>query len=144
MLLRLGNTLSEVSMRRRRSGSGQTVVLVALMLPALLGANYLPDNPSQALTTANQLAQNNGVKAGEIVSTSVAADNLSISIKLQRTVPYFLAKVLGLSNGIVTTAATATPQFPPSTLNATMPSQVPAGRGYGDDSSAAKSACRRI
>ena len=153
-----------------RKSSGQTVVLVALMLPALLGAvalgtdvtvfyfnwvqlqkaadagalagaNYLPDNPSQACTTANQLAQNNGVKASEIVSTGVAADNLSISIKLQRTVSYFLAKVLGLSNGIVTTAATATPQFPPSTLNATMPGQVPPG---GDNNGANGDTCADI
>lgn len=139
-----------------RNSRGQTLVIVAMMLPALLGAvalgtdvsvfyfnwvqlqkaadsavlggaNYLPDNPAQARTTANQLAQNNGVKAGEIASTTVAANNLSISIKLQRTVPYFLARVLGLTNGIVTTAATATPQFPPSTLNAGTPGQVPSG-----------------
>jgi Flp pilus assembly protein TadG len=154
----------------RRRSSGQTVVIVALILPALLGAvalgtdvsvfyfnwvqlqkaadsaalagaNYLPDNPSQAQTTANQLAESNGVKASEIVSTAVAPDNLSISIKLQRTVPYYVAKVLGLTSGIVTTSATATPQFPPSTLNASTPGQVPSG---GDDNGANGGTCANI
>ena len=154
----------------RRKNSGQTIVFVALMLPALLGAvalgtdvtifyfnwvqlqkaadsaalagaNYLPDNPSQARTVANQLAQSNGVKAGEIVSTAVSVDNLSITIQLQRTVPYFLAKVLGLSNGIVTTAATATPQFPPSTLNAGTPGQVPVG---GDNNGGNGGTCTSV
>ena len=154
----------------RRKSSGQTLVIVALMLPALLGAvalgtdvavfyfnwgqlqkaadsaalagaNYLPDNPAQAATTANQLAQNNGVAASEIISTSVTADNLSISIKLQRTVPYYLARVLGLTSGIVATSATATPQFSPGTVNAGTPSQVPPG---GDDNGNNGGACAEV
>lgn len=153
-----------------RKSKGQTLVIVALMLPALLGAvalgtdvgvfyfnwvqlqkaadsaalggaNYLPDNPTQATSTANQLAQNNGIKASEIVSTSVAADDLSISIKLQRTVPYYVARVLGLTNGIVTTSATAAPQFPPTTLNATAPGKIPVG---GDNNGANGSTCAAI
>lgn len=94
---------------------------------ALAGANYLPDNPAQAIATANQLAQNNGIKAGEIISTVVAPDNLSVSVSLRRTVPYYLARVLGLTTGNVTTSATAAPQFAPSTVNATTPGQVPPG-----------------
>jgi hypothetical protein len=102
----------------------------------LAGANYLPDNPAEATAIANQLAQSNGVKSGEIVSTIVADDDLSISIKLQRTVPYFLARVLGLTSGAVTTAATATPQFAPTTVNAGTPGQVPPdGDNNGDNGS---------
>lgn len=108
---------------------------------ALAGANWLPDNASQATTTANQFAQSNGVKAGEIVSTTVAADSLSISITLQRTVPYYLARVLGLTNGIVTTSATAAPQFPPSTLNAGTPGQVPPG---GDNNGGNGGSCASV
>ena len=108
---------------------------------ALAGANYLPDNPSQAQATATQFAESNGIKASEIVSTTVSADSLSISIKLQRTVPYFVARVLGLTTGVVTTSATATPQFPPSTLNATTPGQVPSG---GDDNGANGGTCAAI
>ena len=154
----------------RRKSRGQTVVIISLALPALLGAialgtdvtvfyfhwvqlqkaadsavlagaNFLPDNPSQALTTANQLAENNGIKASEIVSTTVAADDSSISITLRRTVPYFLARVLGLTTGFVTTAATAAPQFAPTTLNASAPGQVPPG---GDNNGANGSTCATI
>jgi len=108
---------------------------------ALAGANWLPDNASQATTTANQFAQSNAVKASEIVSTTVAADRLSISITLQRTVPYYLARVLGLTNGIVTTSATAAPQFPPSTLNAGTPGQVPPG---GDNNGGNGGSCASV
>jgi len=81
-----------------RCSSGQTLVLVALIIPALLGAialgtdvtvfyfnwvqlqkaadaavlagaNYLPDNPSSVQTAANTLAKSNGIKASEIVNT---------------------------------------------------------------------------
>jgi hypothetical protein len=153
-----------------RKSKGQTLVIVALMLPALLGAlalgtdvavfyfnwvqlqkaadsaalagaNYLPDNPTQATSTANQLAQNNGIKASEILSTTVAADDLSISIRLQRTVPYYVARVLGLTNGVVATSATAAPQFPPTTMNATSPAQVPVG---GDNNGANGNICAAI
>ena len=151
----------------RRNSPGQTVVLVALMIPVLLGAvalgtdvsvfyfnwvqlqkaadsaalagaNYLPDNPSQAQAAATQFAESNGIKASEIVSTTLGANDLSISIKLQRTVPYYVARVLGLTTGIVTTSATAAPQFPPSTLNASTPGQVPVG---GDNNGANGGTC---
>jgi Flp pilus assembly protein TadG len=150
-----------------RKSRGQTLVIVALIVPALLGAvalgtdvtmfyfnwmqlqkaadsavlggaSWLPDNPSQAKTTANQLVVQNGVQASEIISNNVAADNLSISLKLQRTVPYFLARALGLTSGIVTTAATAAPQYPPSTVNANTPSQIPSG---GDNNGANGGVC---
>jgi Flp pilus assembly protein TadG len=153
-----------------RKSSGQTLVIVALMLPVLLGAvalgtdvtmfyfnwvqlqkaadsaalagaNWLPDNASQATATANQFAQSNGVKASEIVSTTVTSDNLFISIKLHRTVPYYLAKVLGLTQGIVSTSATATPQFSPSTVNASTPGQIPPG---GDNNGANGGSCASI
>jgi len=108
---------------------------------ALAGANYLPDNPSTAQQAATQLAKSNGVQSAEILSTSVAADNLSISVRLQRTVPYYFARALGLTSGVVTTAATATPQFPPSSLNATTPGQVPSG---GDNNGANGDTCSTV
>jgi hypothetical protein len=93
----------------------------------LAGATWLPDNPAQALTTAVQIAEQNGVAAAEISSTNVASDDLSIRMKLQRTVPYYFARVLGLNSATINVAAAAAPQFPPSTMNATSPSQIPPG-----------------
>jgi len=153
-----------------RSCRGQTVVLLALIIPVLLGAvalgtdvsvfyfnwvqlqkaadvavlagaNYLPDNPTTAQTVATNLAENNGIKASEILSTTLGASNTTISIKLQRTVPYYFARVLGLTSGVVTTAATATPQYAPSTLNASTPGQVPSG---GDNGGANGTTCSNI
>ena len=153
-----------------RCHRGQTMIIFALIIPALLGvialgtdvsvfyfnwvqlqkaadaavlagANYLPDNPSTAQNTATQLAETNGIKAAEILATSIGANNLSISIQLRRTVPYYFARVLGLTNGIVTTSATASPQFPPSTLNATAPAQVPSS---GDNGGANGGTCAAV
>ena len=144
----------------RRNSKGQFAVIIAVAIPFLLGAtalgadiaveyynwvqlqkaadaavlggaNYLPDNPDQATATAQQLAQADGVNVAEITSNTVAPDHLSITMQVQRTVPYYFAKVLGLTNGIVIASASAGPQFPPSTVNATSPSQVPPG---GDNS----------
>src|ERR1700722_18455536 len=76
----------------------------------LAGANSLPDNPTQAISVAKQFAQLNGVTAAEIASTTVTPDNLSISMHVQRTVPYYFARVLGLNNVAMAAAATAAPQ----------------------------------
>ncbi len=151
----------------KRMSKGQMLVVIALVIPVLVGAialgsdvavfyynwvqlqkaadagviagaNYLPDNPDLAVTTANQYAQTNGATAGEIVSTTVAANDLSLTINLQRTVPYYFAQVLGLASGTVAVAATASPQYSPSTVNATTPSQVPAG---GDNNGNNGTAC---
>jgi hypothetical protein len=91
------------------------------------GANYLPDNPDQATSTAQQLAELNGMAAGEIISNTVAADHLSITMLVQRTVPYYFARLLGLLNGTVSASASAAPQFPPTTVGANNPSQIPSG-----------------
>jgi Putative Flp pilus-assembly TadE/G-like len=151
----------------KRMSRGQTIIVLALALPALLGAvalgtdvaifyynwvqlqkaadaavlagaNYLPDNPDQAKAIANQYAQTDGAKAGEIVATTVSEDDLSLTIKLQRTVPYYFAKVLGLATGVVATTATASPEFPPSTVNANTPANVPPG---GDNNGTSGTFC---
>ncbi|HUY17833.1 MAG TPA: pilus assembly protein TadG-related protein [Candidatus Binataceae bacterium] len=137
----------------RRKSKGQTIVVIALVMPVLLGAialgtdvaifyfnwvqlqkaadaavlagaNYLPDNSTQAITTANQYAQSDGAKAAEITSTTVTPDDLTITINLHRTVPYYFAKVLGLSNGTVAVTASAGPPYAPTTVNASSPGQA--------------------
>lgn len=73
----------------------------------LAGANYLPGDAAIAISTANSFAAQNGIANAEVDSTTVAADQMSIGIHLTRTVPYYFAKMVGLSAGVVTVQATA-------------------------------------
>jgi hypothetical protein len=107
----------------------------------LAGANYLPDNPTKAASTALQLAQINGLTSSEVTSNTVAADDLSITMQAHRTVPYIFAKVLGLTSGTVSVSASAAPQFPPTTVGATSPSQIPQG---GDNNGNNGTTCSNI
>jgi hypothetical protein len=120
----------------RRLNSGQIAVVVTLVITTLLGAmalgadvavlyfnwaqlqkatdaavlagaNYLPGNPSQAQTVAQNYANTNGIRSGEIVSTTFSPDNMRMTMLVSRTVPYAFARVLGLSSGLVKVAATA-------------------------------------
>jgi len=75
----------------------------------LAGANYLPDDPARSIATAQTFAESNGVTAAEITSTTVAVNDLSITMVVQRTVPYYFAKVLGMSNATLQVSATAGP-----------------------------------
>jgi len=118
------------------SRKGQSIVMLSLALPALLGcvslavdianlyfnwaklrsaadaavlagAGYLPAYPDKAKSVAATYAQTNGVKSSEIVSTTVAEDNKSLSMTLSRTVPYSFARVLGLISAPVKVTAVA-------------------------------------
>ncbi len=73
----------------------------------LAGANFLPTNPDYARTTANNYATQNGIEGAEITATNVAGDNMSIEIRLSRTVPYYFARVLGLQDAPVSVRAIA-------------------------------------
>jgi Flp pilus assembly protein TadG len=77
----------------------------------LAGANYLPGDPTTAISTAQAWPLNNSVLATEIVGTpSVTAGNTKISITLKRTVPYNFAQVLGMVSNDVQVTATAAVQ----------------------------------
>jgi Flp pilus assembly protein TadG len=73
----------------------------------LAGANYLPSNPAGAVSVANSFAIQNGILPTEVSSTVVAGDQMSLTIRLTRTVPYYFAEVVGLSSGLVTAIGTA-------------------------------------
>jgi hypothetical protein len=73
----------------------------------LAGANYLPDDPVDAKSVAQTYATKNGVSSGEIVATTVAGDDMSVTMVVARTVPYLFASVLGLTHAQVSTTATA-------------------------------------
>jgi Flp pilus assembly protein TadG len=92
---------------------------------ALAGANFLYDvNSSVASTTATTYAQSNGVKSSE-VTTSVAADRSSITVSAQRNVPYYFAKVLGLSTQLVQVTATASAPNNPTCIGVCNPDGTP-------------------
>ncbi len=73
----------------------------------LAGASNLPTSPSRAIATATAYAITDGMVAAEVSTPVVAADNLSISITLTRSVPYYFGRVLGLTASPVVVTATA-------------------------------------
>lgn len=97
---------------------------------ALAGANYLPENRDLATTMAREYAGHNGIAAGEITGTTISGDNLQITVDSQRTVPYYFARVLGLTTGIVRATATAAVPGPPQRIGGSPTAPVD-GMGYG-------------
>jgi Flp pilus assembly protein TadG len=77
----------------------------------LAGANYLTGDSStdtaQVVTVTDNYAEANGIQQAEIVNTTVASDYKSVSVQVSRTVPYFFARLLGLTTGNVVARATA-------------------------------------
>jgi hypothetical protein len=94
----------------------------------IAGANFLPSNPDLAKNTALQFASFNGIQQNEILSTQVAVDNMSIGMKVARTVPYYFAKVLGLTTGQISAYARAGIKASKSARGL-----VPIGIQYGTD-----------
>ena len=73
----------------------------------LAGAGYLPNQLSTAQTKATSYATQNGLKNSEIISNTVAADHMSITMTTSRTVPYYFLQLVGLSSGTVKPIAKA-------------------------------------
>ncbi len=78
---------------------------------AVAGANYLPANPARALAVAREYAELNGVRASEIVAERVSRNDREISLRVTRTVPFYLA---GAPTRAINARASATlqPQAP--------------------------------
>lgn len=93
------------------------------------GADYLPNNPSTAVSEADKLANDNGVSSSEIVSTEVSSDDMSISMQLKRSVPYYFARVLGLTDGEVSASATASLETV-SSVNSIVPIGIDSSTNY--------------
>jgi Flp pilus assembly protein TadG len=112
------------SLRKRGGSKGQAMFIVILALPVLVGvltlvmdvgnlyynqvsmqvavdsgvlsgALYLPSYPAQAVSVAEDYAERNGIKASEIVSCTVSADNKTVLINTSRSLPCFFCAVLG-------------------------------------------------
>src|SRR5579863_5040160 len=80
---------------------------------AVAGASYLTGEPASpavstaATAAATNFAEDNGILAAEIVSTTISADGQSMTVNLKRTVPYSFGVLLGLNTGLVSVSATA-------------------------------------
>lgn len=117
--------VTEVTPRSVRGDRGQSMIVITLALPVLVGiislatdvgdfylnrtrmqtatdaavlsgANYLPAYQSQAISTAQSYAASNGIQSGEIQSTTVSSDGNSITMSVARTVTCYFCSVLGL------------------------------------------------
>jgi Flp pilus assembly protein TadG len=77
---------------------------------ALAGAQELPYSPGDAEQKAQEWATNNGIGAGELgsieVSTTYVPDD-TITVQVQRDVPFIFARVLGFSSDTMKADATA-------------------------------------
>ncbi|HVC43917.1 MAG TPA: pilus assembly protein TadG-related protein [Candidatus Binataceae bacterium] len=118
-----------------RFGRGQTAVILTLALPTLIamiafgtdigvlyfnwlqlqksadaavlaGAVYLPANPAVAINAADFFARQSGLQAAEITSTTVGADDRTLTISISRKVR-LLTSVLGIRAPQVAVNATA-------------------------------------
>lgn len=74
---------------------------------ALAGANSLPVDPAGAIVAAESYAERNGLASSEIGTPSVSPDDQDITVTASRTVPYYFARVLGLTSQLVRVSATA-------------------------------------
>ena len=73
----------------------------------LCGAAYLPANPVLAEIAARSKARMSGIREDEIVYSRPASDRRSITMVVERKVPYRFARLLGLSQSLVTVRAMA-------------------------------------
>jgi hypothetical protein len=73
---------------------------------ALAGARNLPGNPTLARSAATTYAAANGI-SGDNVTITIASDNKSMTVAINRTSPSLFAKILGSSNSTVSAHSTA-------------------------------------
>ena len=77
---------------------------------ALAGAQELPYSPADAEQKAQEWAANNGIDAGELeaieISTTYAAND-TVTVRVQRDVPFIFARVLGFSSDTMRADASA-------------------------------------
>src|SRR5690242_4247200 len=80
---------------------------------ALAGANYLPNDTSQATTTPAQYVALNGNAGDAILQNAIGSlgfngmANSSLTVQLSRTVPFYFGRVFGLLPSPVVVLATA-------------------------------------
>ncbi len=74
---------------------------------ALAGANYLPEDTSTAAARATLFATLNGLASTEVATTFNDPTDDTITVTASRDVPYYVAKVVGLTSQLVQVTASA-------------------------------------
>ncbi len=78
---------------------------------ALAGAHYLPVDPGQAVTSATNYAELNGVASTELIPAPQVSQNANgmsvITVSATRQVPYFFGRVVNLTSATVRAQAEA-------------------------------------
>lgn len=81
---------------------------IAAALAVRAGSEFLPEHPRAAVWAADAYVRDHGVGAGEIVFTGTAADNQTLTIRLDRKVPWYVALfAVGLPSHDIAVTATA-------------------------------------
>jgi hypothetical protein len=124
-------------MKRKSYSKGQIAVIIALVLPAMIGAvalgadfsimyfnwaqlqkaadaaalagaGYLPNDTAGANNAANTYAKQNG-RNGDTISVTVdgSATPQWVQVQMSRQVPYYFGRVLGLTNATLSVLAKA-------------------------------------
>ncbi len=96
---------------------------------ALAGASYLPSDVVTAESTAEQYARTNGVIGSDIYSAQPINNDTEMEVTVQRTVPYYFARVLGLTSAPVSVTAIAEGSGPTGTVNCGPDCQVAGATG---------------
>ena len=90
---------------------------IAAEMAVRAGANYLPENPSAAVWTADAYARRYGARTGEVALTRTTSDNLTLTIRLCRKMPWYMVLlVVGVppDHEIVVTASCRKKVHPPA------------------------------
>ena len=75
---------------------------------AVAGAVFLPGAPARATLAAAHSAELSGLSRSEVVHAGAAPNHMSFSVRLKRTVPVLILRLLGSTGTSVTVQATAT------------------------------------
>jgi Flp pilus assembly protein TadG len=84
---------------------------------AVAGASYLPNNADLATSTARTYATKNGILPSDFLTAAPQNSNTQMAVTVRRTVPYYFARAIGLTSGIVKVSAIAEVPAGISTVN---------------------------
>jgi hypothetical protein len=86
----------------------QTRLQIYATRMAIAGAVFLPGAPERATLAAAHSAELSGLGRSEVVHAGAAPNRMSFSVRLERTAPVLLLRLLGSTGTSVTAQATAT------------------------------------